>query len=862
MGNNSEGAGAISAQCIDLTGEWQVRGTTREPEWFAATVPGCIHLDLLAAQKIPDPFWRDNEKLVQWISEDEWTYAREFDVPRELLEEEVVTLRCDGLDTLATIRLNGRLVGEANNMYRTWQFNVKRLLRVGQNRIEITFASALLHTRTRMQDRPIHAWLSREEGVNYIRKEPCNYGWDWGPKLITCGIWRGISLSGWSTSRVGDVLVTQEHRAKRVDVSVRVRLQRPPVRKSKKQRQVAVTVSLYFANQLVGEECYECAPDAEQKIMFPVRNPKLWYPRGLGEQPLYILRVEVQDHDGQLLDAWQKRIGLRDLRLERKRDKWGESFRFTINGAPFFAKGANWIPADAFAPRVTHERYRHLLQSAANANMNMLRVWGGGVYEDEAFYDLCDELGLCVWQDFMFACACYPTFDRAYLKNVELEAEEVVRRLRHHSCIALWCGNNELEQGLCGPKWTVHQMPWEQYGKIFDRILPAVITREDPQRDYWPGSPHTPCGDRVDCNNPDSGDAHLWKVWHGGEPFEWYRTSQHRFCSEFGFQSFPEPKTIRAFSTQPDWNISSFVMDHHQRSWVGNSAILTYLLRWYRMPRDFWSLVWMSQLVQATAMKYAVEHWRRNMPRSMGALYWQLNDTWPGPSWSSIDYFGRWKALHYLARRFFAPLMLSMVEDLYARRVEIWISNDKRTPVAGKLRLLVTNCAGALLHEENHMVRIARLKSAMVMRFDVSTFAREEEWPAKPKMPALTAGGVPVDSNVGPRNLVVWAELRVEGELVSSNSATFAKPKHLLLQDPELKWKVRKTRSGFTVALKASRFALGVWLELDDLDAQWSDNFFDLPPGVTKQVEVTLPGNLSKAEFNKRLVVHSVFDAG
>jgi beta-mannosidase len=363
-----------------------------------------------------------------------------------------------------------------------------------------------------------------------------------------------------------------------------------------------------------------------------IRKPELWWPNGLGAQPLYEVRVLLLDRRGEPLHTVARRIGLRTLRLVRRRDRIGETFFFECNGVPFFAKGANWIPADVFAARVTPFRLHTLVQEAAAAHMNMLRAWGGGIYEEDSFFDACDEFGICVWQDFMFACAAYPAFDKAFMKNVKAEAEDNVRRLRHHPSLALWCGNNEIEMGLAREKWTESSMSWKDYSKLFDKLLPEVVKRLDPDGNYWPSSPHSPHGERKDHKSPRWGDAHLWDVWHGRKPFEWYRDQKHRFISEFGFQSFPEPKMVRSYTIPADRNVTSFVMEHHQRNAVGNALIMTYMLDWFRLPKDFDTTLWLSQILQGMAMKYALEGWRRNMPVTMGALYWQLNDCWPAGS--------------------------------------------------------------------------------------------------------------------------------------------------------------------------------------------------------------------------------------
>jgi beta-mannosidase len=487
---------------------------------------------------------------------------------------------------------------------------------------------------------------------------------------------------------------------------------------------------------------------------------------------------------------------------------------------------------------LTGEDYRRLLEDAASAHMNMLRVWGGGIYEDDRFYDLCDELGLCVWQDFMFACATYPTFDKAFLKNVEAEARDAVRRLRHHPSLVVWCGNNELEQGLVGEKWDDRRMSWKDYSRLFDELLPQVVRELDPDRDYWPSSPHSPLGDRHNYNNPECGDAHLWSVWHGKQPFEWYRTISPRFCSEFGFQSFPEPRTVRDYTETGDRNLTGFVMEHHQRSGSGNALIVHYLTDWFRLPSRFEGWLWVSQILQGLAIQYAVEHWRRNRPRTMGALYWQLNDCWPVASWSSIDWAGRWKALHYLARRFFAPILLSAVEDSERGIVDLHVTNDGGA-VDGRLTWTLTTADGQAVTRGESEIRLPLAGSRRAVRLRFGEAMAEH----------------------GPRNLILWADLEVGGRTASSALATFARPKHFELTDPKIRVSVTNQRGGeYKVRLRARKPALWAWLEVEDTDARYSDNFLHLQPGREIAIAVQPERAMGVEEFRRRLRVRSLVD--
>jgi beta-mannosidase len=471
--------------------------------------------------------------------------------------------------------------------------------------------------------------------------------------------------------------------------------------------------------------------------------------------------------------------------------------------------------------------------------MNMLRVWGGGIYEDDAFYELCDEMGICIWQDFMFACATYPSFDGGFMANVKAEAEDNVRRIRHHACLALWCGNNEIEQGLVGERWTDRAMSWRDYKKLFDRLLPSVVRRLNPDTAYWPCSPHSPHGNRMDFNNPRCGDAHLWSVWHGRKPFEWYRTCEHRFNSEFGFQSFPEPSVVKTYAAPGQRNITSPVMEWHQRSGIGNAVIVQYMLDWFRMPDSFENMLWLSQILQGMAMKYAVEHWRRSMPRGMGTLYWQLNDCWPVASWSSIDYPGNWKALHYMARRFYAPVLASGIEDAEAGTVELHVTNDRLKPFSGNLEWRLTDLPGKRLAGQTVRVNAGGRKSVLVETVELSEVVR----------------------CMGAENLILWFELSAGGSVVSSDAVTLAKPKRMELPDP--RFKVRSTalgKEGFEVNLRAGATALWAWLEVAGARARFSDNFFHVSAGRDVTVAVSPERNMTAAEFAERLRVRSLVD--
>lgn len=820
----------------DLGGSsWLLCEPASRRSW-PATVPGSVHLDLLRVGEIPDPFWRTTEQDLRWIGEHDWVYRRAIVLPEQFLRRDHLLLRFYGLDTLARVRINGRNVLRADNMHRTWEVDITHLVGSEEFEVEVAFASPMQAVRRLQRRRPLPGWFDMMciEGGSWLRKELSNFGWDWGPALVTAGIWRPVEIVAFDVARLGGVHVRQQHTGDSVTLTAAVELERPDTR----PLNVTVRASL---DDVVVAETTSVSTDPTAEIPLVIDQPQRWWPNGLGEQPLYTVMVELRDGE-MVLDQWVRRIGLRTLRLVRDPDEAGERFAFECNGVRFFAKGANWIPADAVLGRSTPDDIRRLIDDAADVHMNMLRVWGGGVYEDDSLYDACDERGISVWQDFMFACATYPTFDPEFFDNVRAEATDNVRRLRHHACLALWCGNNELEQGLVADEWTATTMSWDDYLPLFDVALADVVTRLDPDTSYWPGSPHTPGKSRADANHAEAGDAHLWDVWHGGLPFDWYRTCTHPFVSEFGFQSLPEPRTIEAFTEVGDRNIASPVLDFHQRSSVsgmgGTGNLMRYLLEWFRAPTNFDNAVWQTQILQAIAVGIGVEHWRTRSARTMGALYWQLNDSWPGWSWSSIDFDGRWKALHYAARRFFAPLLVTAVADLGTATVEAHVSNDTLQWVTGEIRTEVTRADGTPVLSQTRPVRIGPQQSqrAGVFRLGKQVLLLGEE------------------------DLLAWIDLIVGGEVRSSALATFCPPKRLLLVEPRMSLTVRETHPGVEVLIDVEHPALWTWVTLDGTVAGCSDAFLHVRPGQPVCITLDPDPALSAAEVHPRLVASSLVD--
>lgn len=653
--------GELGRHKIDLNSNWEFRQSDSKKaeqgaSWLPAQVPGDVHLDLLNNKLIPDPFYRDNETKLQWIENAEWSYKTVFNATPQVLRHRNVDLVFAGLDTNATVFLNGQKLLQADNMFREWRVDVKPLLKVGANEIRVEFASPIKVAENLAAEDKSHSETHIPEKA-YLRKAAYEYGWDWGPRFVTSGIWQPVYLDLWDQARIEDVQIAQpDVKPELAHVTAKVTLSSAEALDAELQ----VNYASQEQSGVVKQKIHLHAGQNTIDLPLEIVKPQLWFPSGYGAQPLYRFNVVLVE-GSRKLDESSIRTGLRSVQLQQKPDQWGRSFAFVINGIPVFIKGADVIPFDSFPNRVTEARYRQILESAKDANMNMVRLWGGGYYESDKFYELCDELGLMVWNDFMFASSWYPGTVE-WRQNVAQEAEYQVRRLRNHPSIALWSGNNEVESVLYaflgGLSADGKLQVWKNYLTTFSGVLPRVIERENPEVPYWPSSPSSDY--EATSDSFQAGDAHDWSIWHGREPFANYQKHYYRFTSEYGFQSFPELRTVKSFTTAEDRaNIFTPVMLAHQKNNEGNSIIHEYLLRDYAEPKDFESFLYVSQVLQAEGVKVGAEHMRRSRPRIMGSLIWQLNDCWPVASWSSIDYYGRWKALQYYARRFYSPILVS-----------------------------------------------------------------------------------------------------------------------------------------------------------------------------------------------------------
>src|SRR5215213_3592045 len=645
-----------TATKIPLHSNWKFREVSK-PDWRPAIVPGTVHTDLIANKLIEDPFYRDNEKNLQWIGKTDWEYETAFQISPEMLKRRNLEIVFDGLDTYAAVFLNDKPILDADNMFRTWRVNIKSAAKPGENVLRIKFRSPINEILPLMKKLAYELPAVNDQGEKtspYTRKAPYQYGWDWGPRFVTSGIWKPVNLVAWDDARIEDLHIKQNKLSKdAADLTAAIEVV------AAGETNATIEIENLTDKQTAATKQVKLNPGVNKiSLDFTLKNPRLWYPIGLGEQALYNFKAKLIFGKKQV-DERTKRTGLRNLELRQKPDQNGISFEFVVNGIPVFGRGANWIPADIFPTRVTKEKYKNLLTSLRDANMNMIRVWGGGIYEDDYYYDLADEMGLLIWQDFMFACSMYPG-DKAFLENVRREAIDNVKRLRNHPSIVLWCGNNEIETAWAHWGWK-ERLPnhiWDDYLKLFVRLLGEVTAEYDSSRPYWQSSPSSNFQD--DSDSQKIGDTHYWQVWHAEKPYSEYEKQFPRFMSEYGFQSFPELETVKTYTTEADRrSIETPIMLAHQRHPRGNQLVREYMLREYKEPKDFESFLYVSQVLQAQGIKIGAEHFRRIMPRNMGSLYWQANDCWPVASWSGMDYFGRWKALMYYTKKFYAPLMIS-----------------------------------------------------------------------------------------------------------------------------------------------------------------------------------------------------------
>ncbi|PZD95005.1 glycoside hydrolase family 2 protein [Paenibacillus sambharensis] len=825
-----------------------------ETEWLQAVVPGCVHTDLLRSGRIDAPFYGTNERGLQWIDKKDWEYETSFEIAEDMLRLPHIELVFDGLDTYADVSVNGKHVLSADNMFRVWKADVKQLLQAGINRLHIRFRSPIMEDLPKLEklgyplpatnDQSETGGLGDKKVSIFARKAPYHYGWDWGPRFVTSGIWREVRLEAWTGGRITDLFIRQDQiSALEARVTAVIEIETDTVWSG--------TLQLRTEGFNWHKEVRLSAGVNTVELEAVIREPELWWSRGLGKQRLYTFTVSLHD-GGREVASRSARTGLRSIRLVREKDAEGTSFYFELNGKPVFAKGANHIPNDSFVTEVTEERYRHEIASAVQSNMNMIRVWGGGIYEADRFYELCDEYGLLVWQDFMFACSMYPG-DGAFLENIRIEAEQNVKRLRNHPSIALWCGNNEIDSAWAhydenaGWGWkqqyTQEQREklWADYEAIFHRILPLAVSTFDPLADYWPSSPMQDLtGDIHQHAHPETstGDIHYWGVWHAVEPFENYKSKLGRFMSEYGFQSFPEERTVRSYAEEADMELESDVMVCHQRHNSGNRLIKEYMDMYLKNPKDFPSFLYMSQVLQGEAMKMAVEAHRRRKPYCMGTLYWQLNDCWPVASWASMDYYGRWKAAQYYIRSSMKDIAVSI--DSEDSRVDLHVMTDLPEAFDGTLLINAYKFDGTVIRS---------LAVAAVLQPNSTAVV-------------YSAPAVELYGEYDPAEVVLQATLTSGSEILDRKEHYFVPAKEIKLAKPAVQITELQGAEGIAYRLETDVLAKQVWLQAAQ-EGIFTDNFFDLVPGVPVTVQFLardLDGKAFAPAAAESLKLHSMAD--
>lgn len=776
-------------QTISLEGNWQFRNT-KDTNWYPATVPGSVHTDLLDNALIKDPFIGDNEIHLQWISKSDWEYRTQFSIDKELLKKKNLKLTFEGLDTYASIFLNDSLILETNNAFRNYKIDVKPFLK-SQNEIRVLFEDTYEHELIAASKLP----YTLPEGPRvFTRKAQFQYGWDWGPKLNTSGIWRPITLTVWNDYKIKNIFVKQKSlNANKAELEIQL--------EEFKELNAPLTYNVYVNDSL--QKSFSEVPNKSNAFLpFEIRNPKLWWPHNLGAPNLYEISIVVQN--GQtILDSISTKIGLRTVELITKKDSIGEAFYFKVNGLPVYAKGANYIPQHSFQNKVSFFNYNQLLDDVVQANMNMLRVWGGGIYEEDEFYELCDEKGIMVWQDFMFACAMY-SGDETFLENVQQEASQNVKRLRNHPSLVLWCGNNESSEGWHRWGWQEnrsdsekHQI-WGNYLKLFDSILPNIVKKFS-DTPYWETSP------KFGRGNPKYqtyGDAHDWWVWHDGYPFEHYENKVPRFMSEFGFQSFPSFETIRFINQSNTIKLDLDGFKNHQKHVRGFELIREYMKRDFPVPKTPEQYVYVSQLLQAYGIVKGIEAQRRSRPYCMGSLFWQLNDCWPAISWSSIDFSGNWKALHYKTKKTFDNVLVT--SELNENKLAVYLVNDNLEPINDSLKLTLTTFNGDVIWQNSKSFSIKGSSSQKAAQIEL------------------------LENNLNESFLIV--------EFNSIKKPIyFVKPKDLKLNKEPITKKIYKTENGYKIELSSTTLQKDVFL-FSSIPGRFSDNFFDLLPNKTKVV--------------------------
>ncbi|MFW5959550.1 MAG: beta-mannosidase [Chitinivibrionales bacterium] len=831
--------------CQNLDSNWFFK-SSEDTEWYPADVPGCVHTDLLNNNIIQDPFYRLNEHSLQWIDKRDWEYRTEFVPDPDIFKESEIECLFYGLDTVADVYLNGEKILSVDNMFIKHRVNCRDFLVNAINVMHIYFHSPVRVGMERLQrldytipvsdnDLSEIGGLGKNRVSPFIRKAGYHFGWDWGPRLVTSGIWKPVMLYAWSSAVLHDIVLrTREITQEYADVTALAEINSETDFSGKIR--VSVDDSIYTEKSVSISKGKNTI-----RIDLRINRPELWWPNTMGNQKLYVFEFELL-RCGQVVDSSCLRRGIRSVVLDQREDRNGSAFSFSVNGVPVFCKGGNYIPQDVFLNRVESQDYERLISDCACAGMNMIRVWGGGIYEKEEFYDLCDRYGIMVWQDFMFACSMYPG-DDDFLKSVREEAEYNIRRLRNHTSIVLWCGNNEIMSAWYDWGWRDSvadaygeeraEEIWETYTTIFHEILPECVRENDPDRPYHSSSPSSDKGVQESLY---SGDVHYWGVWAGGKPFESYDRVIPRFMSEFGFQSFPDTVSIKSFTLPEDRELHSEVMESHQRSAPGNTEIQRYMAEEYPLPDDFSMFVYVSQLLQAEAVIRGIEVHRRAMPFCMGSLYWQIDDCWPAASWSGIDYYRRWKALHYYVKRAFKETILSFYEN--EETLSLYAVTDSSVGVACVLRLYLIDFKGVVRYEHHSEVWLDPHSSSVVFKEEKQKLLSRSE----------------------PGDVVVLGELLSEqGERITDKMFYPALPKDLNLLRPNIGVEVITSNTGFRIVLSTDVLVKGLFIRTE-YRGRFSDNCFDLLPCSKREIGFFPEDDITQRDLQDNLSMVSLFE--
>lgn len=819
---------------ITLNGTWQMN-CKGEDSWQEGQVPGTVYTDLLRNGQMKDPYVGENEDEVRDLSYNDYTYRRTFEVEEKTLQNTKNVLVCEGLDTLADVYLNGTHMGSCENMHRTYRFDVTELLKAGTNEIVVELHSPLKYMEEQYEKRPLWGVSSTVPGYQHIRKAHCMFGWDWGPKLPDLGIWRSIYIEEIQNGRIESVYLRQKLSGNEACLTVEVENE---IFTEAEGMQVVCIVTAPDGS-VAAEKTAEA--EKKQSISISIPNPKFWWPNGYGEQNLYRVSVELRMGDT-TISKQEMNCGFRDFRIAREKDRWGESFCFCINGKKIFARGANYIPEDSILGKCSKERTRQLLTDCKTSNYNCIRVWGGGHYPDTYFYDLCDELGLVVWEDFMFACAVYDLTDELEA-NLAAEAKDNILRLRNHPSLGLWCGNNEMEGA-----WLYWGIPQDEklrqdYTTMFERLIPQWVRTYDPDRFYWPSSPSAG-GGFIDPCGENSGDTHYWDVWHGKKPFEDVETKYFRFFSEYGFEGIPSRKTLREVIAPDQFNLASPEMEKHQKcidNGPGNVTLMFYLLKRYLHPQNFDATIYTTQCLQADFLEMAIRHLRSHKERCAGSTYWQVNDTYPTISWATIDYYGRWKGAQYVVKRSYAPQGAYVEADEWGK-AELYVYSEALKPEKLTYRL-------ALMEQGQEPIR----EACGELTLEPLSSAKAVEW----QLPKL--------DQFRRRDCYLHYEIAKDGIVIDSGNRLLEMPKAFRFRDPKLETKVEEKNGKIQITVTAQEFARRVGLELKEADVIFSDNFFDLLPGESRVItveEVRSAEHIDVKTVEEELIVWSNYQIG